>query len=413
MNFFDELNKRGIVSNFTNLEKVKKFFHDKNKVVYVGFDPSANSLHLGNYVMISLLRRLVDNGFKVIALVGGATGMIGDPSGKNSERNLLDSETIKSNIFYIKRQLEKYSGAEIFDNYSIYADMNILDFLRNIGKYININHVLEREIVKKRLETGISYTEFSYSIIQGYDFYWLYKNKDVCLQMGGSDQWANITAGVDYIRRVEGDDNEACGITINLLTKSDGAKFGKSEKGAIFLDKNLTSTYEFYQFLINQSDADIEKLLNFFSFKSLEEISDLVKKHFLDPKMRLAQNELANELVIRVHGNDELLRVKKISKAFFDNDIASLSFEDVKLAFSNKDQFIEIDKEIDIVSLLIDSNISKSKREARELIGSSSIYINEKLVNDENFLVKKSDSYGNKFSLIRKGKKNYFLVIWK
>lgn len=413
MNFFDEINKRGLISNVTNTNKVKNYFLNKDKAVYVGFDPSASSLHLGNYVMISLLKRMVDNGYKVITLIGGATGMIGDPSGKNSERNLLEHKEIQSNIFHIKNQLKKFIGADIFDNYAIYSQMNVIDFLRNIGKYINVNHVLEREIIKKRLETGISYTEFSYSIIQGYDFYWLYQNKNVSLQMGGSDQWANITAGIDYIRRVVGDDNDACGMTINLLTKADGTKFGKSEKGAIYLDDKLTSPYEMYQFLINQSDADIEKLLKFFSFKSLDFIDEVMKNHLLDPKKRIAQNELGNELVERIHGKQELLRVKNISKSFFENNIINLSFDDLLSVFKNDDQHIYVDKNINIVDLLLNMNISKSKREAKELIDSSSIYINDELINNYDFHLTKNNAYKNKFSLIKKGKKNYFLVIWK
>lgn len=413
MNFFDEINKRGLISSVTNENKVRNYFLKKNKVVYVGFDPTANSLHLGNYVMISLLKRMVDNGYKVIALVGGATGMIGDPSGKNSERNLLDHETIKSNIFHIKNQLEKFIGADIFDNYLIYSEMNVLDFLRDVGKYININHVLEREIIKKRLEIGISYTEFSYSLIQGYDFYWLYKNKNVSLQMGGSDQWGNITAGVDYIRRVVGDDNDACGLTINLLTKSDGTKFGKSEEGAIYLDDKLTSPYEMYQFLINQADSDIEKLLHFFSFKSLSDIALIMKNHLLDPKKRIAQSELANELVERIHGKQELMRVKNIFKSFLENNIQNLSLDDLKLVFRNDDQHIYIEGNINIVKLLLDMNICKSKREARELIGSSSIYVNGELFSDCDAFISKDTAYKNTFSLVKKGKKNYFLVIWK
>lgn len=413
MNFFDEINKRGLISSVTNENKVRNYFLKKNKVVYVGFDPTANSLHLGNYVMISLLKRMVDNGYKVIAVVGGATGMIGDPSGKNSERNLLDHETIKSNIFHIKNQLEKFIGADIFDNYLIYSEMNVLDFLRDVGKYININHVLEREIIKKRLEIGISYTEFSYSLIQGYDFYWLYKNKNVSLQMGGSDQWGNITAGVDYIRRVVGDDNDACGLTINLLTKSDGTKFGKSEEGAIYLDDKLTSPYEMYQFLINQADSDIEKLLHFFSFKSLSDIALIMKNHLLDPKKRIAQSELANELVERIHGKQELMRVKNIFKSFLENNIQNLSLDDLKLVFRNDDQHIYIEGNINIVKLLLDMNICKSKREARELIGSSSIYVNGELFSDCDAFISKDTAYKNTFSLVKKGKKNYFLVIWK
>lgn len=413
MDFLNELKERGLINNITNDKKVEDFFSKKDKCLYVGFDPTAISLHLGNYVMISLLKRFKNNGFKTFAILGGATGMIGDPSGKASERNLLDIETIKKNMLGIEKQLIKFTGANIFNNYDIYKNMNILDFLRDVGKSINVNHVLEREIVKKRLETGISFTEFSYSIIQGYDFYYLYKNKNVSLQMGGSDQWANITAGIDYIRKHEGDINNACGITINLLVKSDGTKFGKSEKGAIYLDKDLTSPYEMYQFLINQTDDDVLKLLNFLSFKSLNEINTIIENHKKEPFKKEAQKQLANEIVSTIHGEKELENAIKISECIFKNKIDELTNEELKIAFKSVPSYTSTESSKNIVDLLVESNIADSKRIARELIDGKSIYVNNKLINSYDFIISKNESYNKEFSLVRKGKKNYFLIIWK
>lgn len=413
MDFLQELYERGLINNITNQEKIKEFFNKKNKALYVGFDPTAISLHLGNYVMISLLKRFKNNGFNVYAVLGGATGMIGDPSGKASERNLLSLDVIKNNSENIKNQLIKFCGATIFNNYSIYENMNILEFLRDIGKNINVNHVLERDIVRKRLEVGISLTEFTYSVLQGYDFYYLYKNNNVSLQMGGSDQWSNITAGIDYIRKQYNDKSDACGMTINLLVKSDGTKFGKSEKGAIYLDKNLTSPYEMYQFLLNQSDSDVSMLLKFLSFKSLNEINEILSLHAKEPFKKLAQKELANEIVSTIHGEQELKNVIKISNAIFNNKIDELDPNEIKVAFKNVPNYVCEKNEINIVDLLVESQIISSKKMARELIDGKSIYVNNQLVNGYDLMIAKKDSYNNEFSLIRKGKKNYFLIIWK
>lgn len=413
MDFFNELKERGIINNITNEKKLNDFFNKKDKALYIGFDPTAVSLHLGNYVAISMLKRFKENGFETYAIVGGATGMIGDPSGKASERVLLNPETIKKNMQGIEKQLVKFSGAKIFNNYEIYKDMNVLEFLRDVGKSINVNHVLEREIVKKRLETGISFTEFTYSIIQGYDFYYLYKNKNISLQLGGSDQWANITAGVDYIRKQVGEENTACGMTLNLLTKSDGTKFGKSEKGAIYLDKELTSPYEMYQFLINQSDADIEKLFKFLSFKPIKEINKLIDNHKKEPFKKLAQKELANELVTTIHGEEELKNALRISECIFTNQIDKLNEKELKIAFKSVPSYESAKDSNNIVDLLVEAKIVDSKRIARELIDGKSIYVNNKLIDSYETIIDKANGYNKEFTIIRKGKKNYFLIIWK
>ena len=413
MNFLDELKSRGIINNITNEEKVKEFFQKKDKALYIGFDPTAISLQMGNYAMICLLKRFKQNGFKTYAVLGGATGMIGDPSGKTSERNLLDKKTLEQNCDNIKKQLEKYSGAEIFNNYDIYKDMNVLDFLRDIGKSINVNHILEKEIVKKRLEYGLSFTEFSYSIIQGYDFYYLYKNKNVSLQLGGSDQWANITAGTDFIRKQVGDKNTACGMTINLLVKADGTKFGKSEKGAIYLDKKLTSPYAMYQMLINSADADLKNLYNYFSFKTLDEIDKILDNHQKEPFKKMGQKILAEEIITTIHGKEEYLNALKISECIFKNEIEKLTVEELQQAFISVPSYECDKKETNIVDLLVESKIVESKRIARELIDGKSIYVNNKLIDNKEEIIKKADGYNKSFSLIRKGKKNYFLINWK
>lgn len=409
MDLFKDLQERGLINNITNQQKADEFFKNKKFGMYIGFDPSAKSLHLGNYLAISILKRFAQYGYKTLAVLGGATGMIGDPSGKNSERNLLDVKTLNANKACIKKQLEDLTSAEVFDNYEIYKDMNVLDFLRDIGKSINVNHILEKDIVKRRLEVGLSYTEFSYSIIQGYDFWYLYKHKNIALQMGGSDQWSNITAGVDFVRKNEGEKSNAFGMTINLLTKSDGTKFGKSEGGAIYLDKELTTPYQMYQFLINQSDSDVEKLLYYYSFKDIKEIKKIIEEHKKEPFKKLAQKELTKELIVTIHGQKEYENVLKISEAIFKNEIEKLTEKELLVAFSSVPSY-EIDsKGLNIVDLLI-MGICSSKREARELIDGGSIYLNNKKVESQDLVVSIKGSYGDKFSLIRKGKKNYFLI---
>lgn len=398
-----------MINNITNNQKANEFFKSKNFGMYIGFDPSAKSLHLGNYLAISILKRFSLYGYRTVAVLGGATGMIGDPSGKNSERFLLDKKTLNENKACLEKQLKKLTAAEIFDNYDIYKNMNVLDFLRDVGKSINVNHILEKDIVKRRLEVGLSYTEFSYSIIQGYDFWYLYKNKNISLQIGGSDQWSNITAGVDFIRKNEGEKSHAFGLTINLLTKSDGTKFGKSENGAIYLDKELTSPYQMYQFLINQSDDDVEKLLHYFSFKNIKEINEIIKSHKKEPFKKIAQNELTKELIITIHGKKEYDNVLKISEAIFKNEIEKLSEQELLVAFASVPTYDVDSHGLNIVDLLM-LGICSSKREARELLDGGSIYLNGKKVNSKETKVSLENSYSGKFSILRKGKKNYFLI---
>lgn len=409
----NDLKLRGLLNNITNEEK----FNDavkNNKAVYVGFDPSADSLHLGNYIMIMLLNRFKEFGIKTFALVGGATGMIGDPSGRSSERNLLSKETLKNNIEAIKKQLELLTSSTVINNYDFYKNMNFLDFLRDVGKLININYLLEKEIISNRLETGISYTEFSYNLLQGYDFLKLYKEQDIAIQAGGSDQWGNITTGIEMIRKSIESDNNACGITINLLTTSEGKKFGKSEKGAIFLDDKKTSVYEMYQFLINQNDADVKKLLNFLTMLTSEEINKIMLEQEKNPSSRIAQKTLAKEVVRDIHGNEKLEQAIKISNALFNGEINQLKEEEFLIAIKNLPTTELKEKEIKMIDLLTKAGIAKSNRVAREFLKANSISLNNETINDENRIISKNDnSINNEFTIIKKGKRSYFLIIWK
>lgn len=406
-----DLKARNLINNITNEEKLIKAL-EKNKGIYVGFDPSADSLHLGNYIMIMLLKRFRLYNIKTLALVGGATGMIGDPSGKSAERNLLDKTILEKNIAKIKFQLEKFTNSQVINNYVFYENMTFLDFLRDVGKLININYLLEKEIINSRLSVGISYTEFSYNLLQGYDFLQLYKNDNIAIQAGGSDQWGNITTGIEMIRKNLGDDNIACGLTINLLTNSEGKKFGKSEKGAIYLDENKSTVYEMYQFLINQSDADVEKLLNFLTLIDVEEIKKIMQAHKNDPALRVAQKALAKAVVVDIHGQQKYEQALHISEVLFNGSISTLNQEELEIAIKSLPA-TKLDKdEIKIIDLLNLANISSSNRIARDFLNTGSILINDIKINDENFLVKKQDAINQKFSIIRKGKRNYFLILW-
>ncbi|GAA5414940.1 tyrosine--tRNA ligase [Ureaplasma ceti] len=413
MNILDDLKWRGILNAITNEEKFAEVLN-QHKCAYVGFDPSASSLHLGNYVMLMMVRRLNQAGIKTYAMVGGATGMIGDPSGKSAERNLLNAETVEFNKQAIIRQLKKYATEDVLDNYEHFKNMSFLTFLRDVGKMVSINYLLEKEVIKTRLESsGLSYTEFSYNLIQSYDFLTYYQNYNVALQVGGSDQWGNITAGIEMIRKTVGDENIACGMTMNLLTNSEGKKFGKSEKGAIFLDPSLTSPYEMYQFLINQPDSEVIKLLKFLTLLSHDEITAIEAAHLAEPAKRIAQTKLAEFVVTDIHGADVYNRVQEISKILFSGDIKSLSLAELKSAMQNVPSEVIEAEEINIVDLLVALNVVTSKTKARELVSNNSIMINGDKVNDLEFMVKKADAFNQEFTVVKKGKKNYFVASFK
>ncbi len=407
----DDLKWRGLLNNITNEEKFLKALKQK-KGVYIGFDPSAKSLHLGNYVMIMMLRRFKTWGVPTFGLVGGATGMIGDPSGKSSERNLLDIDLINENKKNIIKQLQKYGQVEVLDNYEHFKNYLFLDFLRDIGKLINVNYMLEKETISNRLESGISFTEFTYTLIQGYDFLFYYQTKNIAIQVGGSDQWGNITTGCEMIRKVIGDDNLACGITINLLLKADGSKFGKSEKGAIFLDKALTSPYEMYQFLINQEDKDVIKLLKTLTMLDKKTIDGLAKTLEENPKARAAQKKLAEVIVSDIHGDAAYQQSIKISNALFTDNFNSLNEQELIQIVKTIPNIQLANFQYTLVELLVKAKIAPSNREARQLISANAIMVNGMKENDENKVFSNKNTIAQQFSIIKKGKRNYFIIQW-
>lgn len=391
---------------------------------YIGFDPTADSLHIGSLVPILLLVHFQKAGHKPIALVGGATGMVGDPSGKSEERNLLSEEALQKNVAGVKAQLEKFldfnpslqNAAEMANNYDWFKSISFIDFLRDAGKHITVNYMMAKDSVKKRIEgeTGISYTEFAYQLMQGYDFYWLYQHKNCKLQMGGSDQWGNMTTGTELIRRKCG--GEAFVFTNPLITKADGGKFGKTESGNVWLDANRTSPFQFYQFWLNASDTDAEKWIKIFTFLSKDAIEMLVHEHKMNPAARVLQKTLAQEITIFVHGKDEYEKAIETTQKLFANQNApaeSLSAEDlenlegvVKSNFSKE----KITAGIDIVSFLAETAIFDSKGNARKNVQGGGVSINRKKVEAADFKIDPSLLLHDKYILVQKGKKNYYLV---
>ena len=412
-NVIDDLNFRGLIKEYSNEENVRKLF-DTKQTIYCGFDPSASSLHIGNFVMISILMRLQRAGHRIIALVGGATGMIGDPSGKSKERNLLTKEGVKANTLAIKNQLERFidlSDPEkgiIVNNYDWISDISLLDYLRDTAKFFPINYMLNKDIVKSRLETGISLTEFCYMTLQSYDFKYLHDKYGCNLQIGGNDQWGNLTAGLDFIKKTEGDKTDVECMTAHLITRSDGKKFGKSEDGALFLDPNLTSPYKLYQFFYNQTDEDSIKYIKVFTFLSKEEILEIEKEHLANLGRRVAQKVLAYEVTKIIHGKEEADEAVHMSEVLFSNDFKSLKEKQIEEIFGNYK--IELSEELPLEDLLIRIKASSSKREAREFIKNGAVSINGEKQTDNMKILTRTDALYNKYLIVRRGKKNYYLV---
>ncbi len=412
--FIQELLDRNIIQDITNKEKVINALN-KDRKLYVGFDPSANSLHLGNFVIINILSLCIKYDIKFVIIIGGMTGQIGDPSGKKEERKLLDTNQVLKNIEGIKTQLQNLlPNAKIINNADFYKNKTIIDFLRDIGKYVNISYLLNKEIIKSRLETGISFTEFSYSLIQANDFYELHHNEDVDVEVGGSDQWGNITIGIDFINKkdmIPEAQSTLSGLTVKLLLKSDGTKFGKSEKGAIYLSEHLTSAYTMYQFLINQSDADALNLLNFLTNYSINEIQEIITIHQEKPFVRFAQKKLAQNLVSRIHSMQTFEKVKQLSEMIFKNDWNNLTLKDIEMI---KNDFPIIKQDFNqgelIVDLLTKAKIFKSKNEAKTLINQGGISINGIKVNDVNLKLDKEFIKFNKYIFIKKGKQEIQII---
>ena len=420
-NFVDELKWRDMIHDVTPSTSE---YLEKNKTSgYIGFDPTADSLHIGNLVQIMTLVHFQKSGHKPIILIGGATGMIGDPSGKSKERKFLDEKTLSNNQNKIQSQFEKFldfdskNSASIVNNKTWFEDFNLLSFLRQIGKHISVNYMMAKDSVKNRLETGISFTEFSYQLIQGYDFYWLWKNKNVKIQFGGSDQWGNILTGNELIRRIEG--GESFALTTPLITKSDGGKFGKTEDGNVWLDEKKTSPYKFYQFWINISDDDASKFIKIFTLKDEEEVKNLIKSHEKEPHLRILQNALADEITQRVHGEKKLDIAKSTSQILFGkfkkDDFDNLK-EDVMKSLSTAVPCVKLKKEeinSDFKSLLTEiSNfeIFSSKSELIRLIKNNGLSINKEKISDDGYDISENLKF-NKYLLLQKGKKNYTFII--
>ena len=420
-NFVGELKWRGLIHDIT--PKTEDYLLKNSSAGYIGFDPTADSLHIGNLVQIMTLVHFQKCGHTPIILIGGATGMIGDPSGKSKERSFLDEEIIINNQRKIKKQFEKFlnfsgnNSASIVNNKTWFEDFNILEFLRKVGKHISVNYMMAKDSVKNRLETGISFTEFSYQLIQGYDFYWLWKNKDVRIQFGGSDQWGNILTGNELIRRIDG--GESFALTTPLITKSDGGKFGKTEEGNVWLDETKTSPYKFYQFWINVSDEDAKIFIKIFTQKNKEEIDILISDHNKEPHLRILQNALAEEITEIVHNKEKLNIAKSTSNVLFGkfkkDDFEKLE-ENVMDSLSTAVPCVKINKEDlsrDFKTLLTETTnfeIFKSKSELIRLIKNNGLSINKEKVSDDNYKLSDNLKF-NKYILLQKGKKNYTFII--
>lgn len=411
-NIIDDLTYRGLIQQFSDEAKLKEMLNSK-QTIYCGFDPSASSMHLGNYVMISLLKRFQQYGHKVVAVVGGATGMIGDPSGKSKERNLQSAETLKENTLSIKNQLERYidltdeSKGMIVSNYDWLGNMTLIDFLRDYGKYFSINYMLSKEIVKSRLEAGISFTEFSYQILQSVDFYHLHHAYGVNIQLGGNDQWGNLTSGLELIRKIDGENENVEVMTAHLILRSDGKKFGKSEKGALFLDRNLTSPYTLYQYFMNVTDEDAIRFLKIFTFLSKDEIEKVASEHFASPGARIGQKRVAYEVTKDIHGEEAAKEAIKMSEALFSGDVSSLKEDEIVELFGEFKKPLEGSMKLE--DLLIYLGLASSKREARTFITGNSVSLNGSKVSDPNEIIGIEKALYNKYLILKRGKKNYAL----
>ena len=397
-------------------------FEKEMTAAYIGFDPTADSLHIGNLVQIMILVHLQRCGHKPFALVGGATGMVGDPSGKSKERNLLDLKTLNHNLNAVQKQLEQFldfdcgkNAAEVVNNYDWFKEFSFLDFIRDVGKHMSVNYMMAKDSVKNRLETGMSFTEFSYQLVQAYDFYWLWKNKNCKVQLGGSDQWGNIVSGTELIRRKG--EGKAFAVTTPLIEKADGGKFGKTESGNIWLDKTKTSPYKFYQFWLNSSDEDAKNYIKIFTLLSEKEIVTLVAEHEATPHLRLLQKAIADEVTTRVHSKEDLEMAIKASTILFGNstadDLKSLDENTFLSVFEGVPKF-EMGKaalNCGILDILAEkTQIFESKGEARRMISSNAVSINKEKI-AEDFQISKNDLLSEKYLLVQKGKKNYFLII--
>ncbi|CAM3760534.1 tyrosine--tRNA ligase [Mesobacillus zeae] len=417
MDLLNDLKWRGIIYQQTDEEGMAELLGKEKVSLYCGVDPTADSMHIGHLLPFLTLRRFQNHGHRPIVLVGGATGMIGDPSGKSEERKLQTVEDVNHNVEGITKQLKKIfnfegeSGAVMVNNYDWTSTLDVVTFLRDFGKYVGVNYMLAKDTISSRLETGISFTEFTYTILQAMDFLHLYQHHDCKMQIGGSDQWGNITTGLELIRKMAPEGSKAFGMTIPLVTKADGTKFGKSESGAVWLDPEKTSPYEFYQFWINTADADVIKYLKFFTFVEKEEIEALETAVQEEPHLRKAQKTLAKEMTRMIHGEEALQQAIKISAALFSGDVKNLTAAEIQQGFKDVPSFTAAaDKEINLVELLVEAKISPSKRQAREDVGNGAVSINGERVTDTAYNLGEADRIQGQFTIIRRGKKKYFLI---
>ena len=418
MNIFEELKARGLVFQTTDEEALVKALTEGQVSYYSGYDPTADSLHLGHLVPILVMRHLQLAGHKPYALVGGATGLIGDPSFKDAERSLQTKDTVDGWVTKIQGQLSRFldfengdNKAQMVNNYDWFSGISFIDFLRDVGKYFTVNYMMSKESVKKRIETGISYTEFAYQIMQGYDFYELNDKHNVTLQIGGSDQWGNMTAGTELLRRKA--DKTGHVMTVPLITDSTGKKFGKSEGNAVWLDATKTSPYEMYQFWLNVMDEDAVRFLKIFTFLSLDEIAEIEKEFDAARHERLAQKILAKEVVSLVHGEEAYKQALKITEQLFAGNIKNLSAAELKQGLSNVPNYtVQADDDRNIVELLVASGVVTSKRQAREDVQNGAIYVNGQRLQDLDYNLTDSDKIDGELTVIRRGKKKYFVLTY-
>ena len=413
-----DLQWRGLLYQQTDAEGMEKLLNEQKVSLYVGVDPTADSMHIGHIVPLLTLRRFQKAGHKPILLVGGATGTVGDPSGRSEERQLQTMEQVEKNVQGLKKQMERLfdfssdaeNGAQLVNNNDWVGPMTLIDFLRDYGKLINVNYILNKDTVASRLDSGISFTEFAYTLIQGIDFNHLYDHHNVRIQVGGSDQWGNITTGLEMIRKTHDENAKAFGITIPLVTKADGTKFGKTAGGAVWLDAEKTSPYEFYQFWINAADADVVKYLKIFTFLTREEIEALEVSVQQEPHLRKAQKALAEEMTRLIHGQEALDAAVRITAALFSGNLKELSATEMKDAFKDVPT-AELPKEDkNIIDVLIEAGVSSSKRQAREDVTNGAISVNGEKVTDLEYVVDAKDRLEDSFTIIRRGKKKYHMV---
>lgn len=408
MTLYDKLIYRGLLKDVSNQEKAKKLLNDDKVAFYCGFDPTGTSLTIGHLVQIVRMKLLEKHGHTPVVLIGGATGLIGDPK-ETEERKLLTLEESLKNAVAIENQIKYFLPKAVYvNNYDWTKDIDMITFLRDYGKHFNVNYMLAKETVQKRLSTGISYTEFSYMILQSIDWLNLYQKHQVKIQFGGSDQWGNLTAGLELLRKVVGDNNDAVALSSPLLTKSDGGKFGKSESGTIWLDENLTSPYELYQYFYNTSDADIETYLKVLTLFEEETIEILINEHHQKPEKRLAQKALAESLVELIHGEKALKEAINVSEALFTGAFDNLTISEWEIVFKVLDSSI-IDEE-NILTILNQTKLASSNREARQFISSGAITVNDYKVTKIDYLLKKEAAYYETYSVVRRGKKRYAIV---